>query len=121
MEEDPFKDNATLVHEAARRGYLEILEVLVEHGAVLNGLDGSGNTPLHLAALNKHIDTVIFLVQKGCPLNVLNDEGDTAIRSAVKAGHFDIVRYLHRQGAILGVGCVHYPMVISILEVSFGK
>ena len=62
-----FSNNATVVHEATKRGHLELLEVLVEHGAFEDRLDGGGNTPLHYATYQKHIDSVVFLVQRGCP------------------------------------------------------
>ena len=49
----PFIDHATLVHEATKSGHLE---VVVEHGAIVDRLDGGGNTPLHCAAY--HINTL---------------------------------------------------------------
>ena len=63
----PFIDHATLVHGATKRGHLESLKVLVEHGAFVDRLDRGGNTTLHCAAYHQHIDSVMFLVQKGCP------------------------------------------------------
>ena len=63
----PFRDNAALVHGATKRGPLKPLEVLVEHGAFVDRLDGGGNSPLHCAAYHQHIDSVMFLAQKGCP------------------------------------------------------
>ena len=119
MDADAFRDNATLVHEAAKRGHLETLEVLVEHGAMVNGVDVSGNTPLHYAAFHKHMDSVIFLVQMGCPLNLINKDGWTAFANAITAGHLGIVRYLHRQGAILQPGGSNHPALTSCLEVQF--
>ena len=62
-----FSNDATAVHEATKRGHLESLEVLVEHGAFEDRLDGGGNTPLQYATYQKHIDSVVFLAQKGCP------------------------------------------------------
>ena len=117
MGEDAFKYNATLVHEAAKRGHLECLEVLVEHGAAVNGIDEGGSTPLQHAAYNKHVDSVIFLVQNGSPLDVINDEGMTAFSNAVRVGHVGIVRYLHRQGAILHIRTAKHPLLSSSLEV----
>ena len=97
----PFRDHATLVHEATKRGHLESLEVLVEHGAFVDRLDGGGNTPLHYAAYHKHIDSVIFLVQKGCPVYVINKERMSAFTYAVIVGHLGTDRYLHRYGGFM--------------------
>ena len=67
MDDDAFKYNATLVHEAAKGGHLECLEVLFERGAAVNGVDKGGSTPFHQEAYNKNTDLVIFLVLDGCP------------------------------------------------------
>ena len=53
VDEDPVKDKETLVNEASKRGHLESLDVLVEHGAFVDRLDGGGNTPLYCAAYHK--------------------------------------------------------------------
>ena len=49
----PFIDHATLVHGATKRGHPESLDVLVEHGAFVDILDGGENTLLHCAAYRK--------------------------------------------------------------------
>ena len=97
----PFRDHATLVHGATKRGHLESLDVLVEHGAFVDILDGGENTPLHCAAYHKHIDCVIFLAQKGALLYVTNKERMSAFTYAVKVGHLGTDRYLHRYGGFM--------------------
>ncbi|XP_051509905.1 cyclin-dependent kinase 4 inhibitor C-like [Myxocyprinus asiaticus] len=52
----------TISHDAARDGYLDTLQVLVQNGADVNLLDDNGNLPLHLAAREGHLDVVQFLV-----------------------------------------------------------
>ena len=119
MNIDAFKDNKNLVHEAAKRGYLETLEVLGEHGALLDELDGKGNTPLHYAAYYKNLDSVVYLVHMGCTINAVNDDGMTALMYAVSVGHLEIVKYLHEQGAVLRIGGIKHPALIASLEVRF--
>lgn len=52
----------TVIHDAARDGYLDTLHVLAQNGADVNLLDNDGNLPLHLAAREGHLDVVQFLV-----------------------------------------------------------
>lgn len=52
----------TVSHDAARDGYLDTLQVLVQNGADVNLLDNDGNLPLHLAAREGHLDVVQYLV-----------------------------------------------------------
>ncbi|XP_056628432.1 cyclin-dependent kinase 4 inhibitor C [Triplophysa dalaica] len=51
-----------LCHDAARDGFLDTLQVLVQNGADVNLLDNDGNVPLHLAAREGHLDVVEYLV-----------------------------------------------------------
>ncbi|XP_076860026.1 cyclin-dependent kinase 4 inhibitor C [Brachyhypopomus gauderio] len=53
----------TITHDAARDGYVDMLQVLVNYGADVNLLDNGGNLPLHLAAGEGHLDAVQFLIQ----------------------------------------------------------
>ncbi len=57
----------TPLHEVCNRGYLEIAELLIKHGADVDdrgGKDCEGMTPLHDAATNGHLDVLNFLVRK---------------------------------------------------------
>ena len=52
-------------HEAAKGGYLEVLQVMSAHGANFDQTDDQGNTPIHLAAKNGHGVCCRFLSQRG--------------------------------------------------------
>ena len=51
----------TPLHGAASNGYLDVVQLLVEHGADLSILDSRGKSVLHRAEFHKHQDVVDFL------------------------------------------------------------
>ncbi|KAI1174743.1 heterokaryon incompatibility protein-domain-containing protein [Nemania sp. FL0916] len=59
------------LHHAAQRGYLTIVELLLEAGADVNSRDYQGKTPIALARKNGHVDVVRFLISAGAdePVN----------------------------------------------------
>lgn len=59
---DPVK-GLTVMHDAARDGHVDMLEILVQYGADVNARDNDGNLPLHLAEYDGHINAVEFLRQ----------------------------------------------------------
>ena len=58
-----FRD--TPLHTAARGGHVDILQLLLNHGASVNAVDIVGDTPLHDAARWGHVKCV-----KVCLVNV---------------------------------------------------
>ncbi|XP_075715103.1 cyclin-dependent kinase 4 inhibitor D [Rhinoderma darwinii] len=51
-------------HDAARMGFLDTLQVLVQYGADLNTPDASGSLPIHLALREGHIPVIAYLVSR---------------------------------------------------------
>ncbi|CAL8253750.1 unnamed protein product [Merluccius merluccius] len=68
----------TVAHDAARDGFLDMLEVLVAHGADVNLADDRGNLPLHLAAQEGHAAAVALLERHTANPGQRNREGRTA-------------------------------------------
>jgi len=53
----------TPLHIAAKYGYLNIIEYLVQHGANVNQLENTQKTPLEIARMSEYTDIVEFLEQ----------------------------------------------------------
>ncbi|KAF7244274.1 Cyclin-dependent kinase 4 inhibitor C [Varanus komodoensis] len=53
-----------VLHDAARGGFLDTLQTLLEFQADVNVEDGEGNLPLHLAAQEGHLPVVAFLLDR---------------------------------------------------------
>lgn len=76
----PFGDSLplTALHEAVRTGDLDGIEILLDAGAEIDGLDGSGRTPLIRAASLQNERAVRLLVRRGANRDIKNKDGKTA-------------------------------------------
>jgi ankyrin repeat protein len=70
------------VHIAARTGDLQMMESLVDKGALLDITDLYGGTALMLAASNGHRQVVSYLLGKGANVVFKDRNGKTALDQA---------------------------------------
>ena len=85
----------TPLHIAAEKGYLPIIEYLIEDQHVtLNKPNMKGYTEMHLACINNNIKVLEFLSHHGCNIEQLDIEGNTCLLLACREGNIDIVKYL---------------------------
>ena len=87
---------------AAQRGHIPMVKLLLERGAdPLKGTIGQ-RLPLHFAAENGHTDTVrLLLEQPNVDPNAPDHDGRTAIFNAADKGHEAVVRLLLEQPRIV--------------------
>jgi ankyrin repeat protein len=99
---DELANGYTLLSLAAAHGRLDIVNVLLQHGADPNGANGA-NWPLRKASENGHLDVVKRLLEVGAnPNQTINDTPDFGSHSlavAAKAGHADVVEVLLEKNA----------------------
>lgn len=81
---------------AALNGHGEIVRLLVEKGAPINGQSWA---PLHYAVFNGHQDIVRYLIEQGAHLNARAPNRHTPLMLAARNGHGEIVRMLLAAGA----------------------
>jgi ankyrin repeat protein len=92
-------DTSTLIW-ASERGYLEIVQALLEReGTDVNKGRSDGDTALHVAADKGHIEVARALLQAGANARKSNDQGQTPLHKASGEGHIEIVRALLEAGA----------------------
>lgn len=60
---------------AAALGYLEVVSILIEHGANPNCKDKNGNTALHLCVMGNHSRVAQFLIRNKAEINAYNNVG----------------------------------------------
>ncbi|XP_076881115.1 uncharacterized protein LOC143529152 [Bidens hawaiensis] len=89
---------STVLHTAAGRGQVEVVQYLVSTYDIINSTDKQGNTPLHIAASRGHISVVDFLV-KASPssLHTKNNAGETFLHAAIAGFQTPTFRRLDRQ------------------------
>ena len=64
---------------AALMGQTQAAELLLQHGADVNGRNEDDNTALHLAVFLGHAETVELLLKSGADVNVKNDDDATPV------------------------------------------
>ena len=91
----------TPMHVAARAGYADILSLLLEHGADVDGhWQGIfGQTPLHRATLNAKVEAGRRLLDHGADINARNNRDWTPLFLAAVEEHIEFARMLLERGA----------------------
>ncbi|AWW50860.1 ankyrin repeat domain-containing protein [Wolbachia endosymbiont of Folsomia candida] len=66
-------DKNSLLHLAAERGYVELLDDILKEGINVNILNGKNQSPIYLAAEKGHLSVVKSLLKKGAnPISAIN-------------------------------------------------
>ena len=86
---------------------LEIMGLLLDHGADPEAKNSNHNTLLHLAACNGQLAAVRLLIEHGAIVDVKNKDGWTPLHEASWRGYVDITRLLLEHGAIVDVNDQH--------------
>lgn len=63
------------LHIAAQNGHFDLVKLLVEKGAEINGQNNKLNTPLHMSLGYDYIDVSEYLIKSGADLNIENSTG----------------------------------------------
>jgi ankyrin repeat protein len=83
----------TPLHEASYSGYLEIVQLLVQHGAALDNMNADQETPL-LVASHLGIEVACFLIGQGANTMSEDKDGNMLLHNASRHGHLDLVEML---------------------------
>ncbi|KAL6474582.1 hypothetical protein MHYP_G00181430 [Metynnis hypsauchen] len=70
---------ATALHVAAAKGYIEVLKVLLQCGLDVDSRDSDGWTALHAAAHWGQEEACTLLTERMCDMNAVNNVGQTAL------------------------------------------
>lgn len=90
----------TALADAAGRGHLEMVRLLLAHGADPGGHPTGGYPPLVMAAANGHLEIVRELLRAGAPIcQHTGHEGVTPLHAATQNGQAECVHLLLGRGA----------------------
>lgn len=82
-------------NSAVRYGYLDLVEYLLDQGAVAVASPTTNMTALHIACYEGHTDVVVCLLNRLPALLAIDDSPkETSLHIAARKGHVDIVRNL---------------------------
>jgi ankyrin repeat protein len=86
----------TLVHAAVRSNSCEMVQLVLDYGADVNGVDNNAFTPLHLAAWDDDKAHIVrLLVQRGANVHAREKvRAMTALQIAIEQGNSNIVKEL---------------------------
>jgi len=91
MERSYYGGQSCLLHNAAFKGDVNALRILLLLGLDVNSKDIFGRTPLHCAILANSKNAVKFLMQAGADIDKADHAGDLPLHYAVRKGHQDIL------------------------------
>ena len=95
-----FKDELnSALFVAAYRGYRDITELLIAHGANVHLVDGSGETPLHKASVKGHLEIASLLIANGAKVDAKAQDGCTPLYLSAYSKHETVSQYLLDCGA----------------------
>lgn len=88
------------ISELAFGGSLDMVRVLIDHGADVNGWNGPEDVPpLVLAVSDEQQKAVELLLTRGADPNVCSSEGDSPLRLCARMGHLSMAGLLLDAGA----------------------
>jgi ankyrin repeat protein len=88
---------AFAIHRATFHGYLKVVQLLIEHGALINSQDGVGDTALHIAAnstAREGVDIMRHLIDKGASTEIWSRLGYTPIMCSCSSGSAEQIEAL---------------------------
>ena len=93
------REEFTALHFASYYGHPEIVELLLENGADIEGKDNYENTPLINATWYGNLKVVKLLLENGADIEAKNIKGITPLINTCLIGHYKITKLLIEQGA----------------------
>lgn len=87
---------------AAHQGHVDIVRVLLSHGANLEQRDADGDTALHYACFGNQPDCLSLLLSKGANINSTNSTGCSSLHIAINKQLLECSKRLleHQQPSI---------------------
>jgi cytohesin len=99
----PDQKGETLLESAAAKGKFAVVKVLLENGAVVDGLQQPALTALHYAAANGHKAIVDLLLSKGAKADAQSQSGVAPLHLAAWKGYETVAKALLAAGAPVNV------------------
>lgn len=96
---EPEADGTTALHWAVLGDNVEIVDLLLRHGANVQAVTRYGVPALHIACVNGNLAIVQRLLKAGADANTLLPGGQTVLMTAARTGNVDVIKALLIRGA----------------------
>jgi ankyrin repeat protein len=96
--------HATPLHTAVVKGNVDVMKLLLEHGAHVASVDRNECTPLYEASQRGRLDIVSLLLDHGADVNYQDKYGWTALLEASFEGELEVAQILLQHGATADIG-----------------
>ncbi len=91
----------TLLYQAARRGSLTQVRLIIERGGDVNLRSNQKQTPLHFAAFEGYLSVAKVLLKYNAEISPVDRDGMTPLHFAADSGKTAMVRLLIEKGALV--------------------
>lgn len=99
-----YETGCTILHHAAMRGAVDVVEALVAAGADLSCRASQClSIPLHFAAACNHLAVVVVLLAAGSPVDSWDETARTPLHEAAQKGYGECVKALVAAGALIKI------------------
>ncbi|CAH2322308.1 fibronectin type 3 and ankyrin repeat domains 1 isoform X2 [Pelobates cultripes] len=99
----PDKFGVTPLMAAAQKGYLRLVELLIDYGTDVNQEDGSGKNSLMLACFSGQLAVAQYLRKQGATWESRDKCGSTAMHWAADGGHLKVIQWMINDGCEVDV------------------
>ncbi len=97
------QEQTKTLHDAARDGDIDQVQLLLSRGANVNEKNRMGWTPLHTAIRNRRLALIEPLLAKGADINATDNRGQTPLMAAIYIGQNDAAELLIAKGADINI------------------
>lgn len=101
VEDRGHKNDLTPLMETASAGHVDIIKLLLKHGADVNAQSSTGSTPLMFACAGGHEEVVRVLLDNGANVEDHNENGHTPLMEAASAGHVGVAKVSYLKGVVV--------------------
>lgn len=89
-----FYQNVSILWIAAAKNNLELVQLLIQHGANVNYRSPKNSTALHSACYHGNMQMVCYLIKHGANVNIIRCDDETSLSLSIQRGHQALVFYL---------------------------
>eukprot|EP00658_Telonema_sp_P-2_P038726 TRINITY_DN2772_c0_g1_i4.p1 TRINITY_DN2772_c0_g1~~TRINITY_DN2772_c0_g1_i4.p1 ORF type:complete len:343 (-),score=89.34 TRINITY_DN2772_c0_g1_i4:240-1241(-) len=97
------RDRFHAIHQAAKEGHTDVLQVLLDANADIEAPAMRGVRALHMACRYGHSDAVSMLIEQKANIRSMGEDGDTPIHHAAEKGHDAVLKLLIGSNANVSV------------------